>query len=236
MIKTAKVLKNVLVGNDEVAAANRERFESAGVLAVNLLGSPGAGKTSLIVGTMAALSGKVAIGVIEGDIAGRIDADRVLAAGAQEAVQINTGGNCHLEANMVQRALAELDLGQVDVVFIENVGNLVCPTHWALGEQVRLCLASTAEGHDKPIKYPDIFAASQAIVLNKTDLAELVDFDRQFFYRSLRALNPQAPVFEVSCRTGEGLHAWADWLLEQRETVRRRGDGPVAQPPARLVA
>ena len=223
-IKTAKVIKNVLAGNDEIAAGNRERFDAAGVLAVNMLGSPGAGKTSVIIRTMAALQGRARVGVIEGDIAGSIDADKVLAAGAQDAVQINTGGNCHLEANMVQRALTNLDLNQVDILFIENVGNLVCPTHWALGEQVRLCLASTAEGHDKPIKYPDIFVGSQVFVLNKTDLSELVDFDRAVFYRSLRALNRDAPVFELSCRTGEGVEPWAEWLLAQWQALAARAE------------
>jgi hydrogenase nickel incorporation protein HypB len=222
---TVQVIKSVLAGNDEIAASNRRRFDAAQVLAVNVLGSPGAGKTSFIIRTMAALRDRARIGVIEGDIAGSIDADRVLAAGAQDAVQINTGGNCHLEANMVQRALADLDLGRVDILFIENVGNLVCPTHWSLGEQIRLCLASTAEGHDKPIKYPDIFTASQVLVLNKTDLSELVDFDREFFYRSLRALNPDAPVFELSCRTGHGLEAWAEWILAQRRALAAHGSG-----------
>lgn len=215
-VQTVKVVKNVLAGNDELAARNRARFRDAGVLAVNVLGSPGAGKTSVIIRTIAALQGRARIGVIEGDIAGSIDAGKVLASGARDAVQINTGGNCHLEANMVQRALDDLDLGQLDIVFIENVGNLVCPTHWALGEQVRLCIASTAEGHDKPVKYPDIFAASDAVVLNKSDLAELVDFDCDFFYRSLRALNTHAPVFEISCRTGAGVAEWVAWLQAQR--------------------
>ncbi len=215
----ARVVTNVLAGNDQVAEANRATFESAGVLAVNLLGSPGAGKTSLIVRTMAALGGGARVGVIEGDIAGSIDADRVLDAGAAAAIQINTGGNCHLEANMVRSALDGLDLAGLNIVFIENVGNLVCPTHWALGEGLRLCLASTAEGHDKPVKYPDIFARSDVFVLNKTDLAELVDFDKSFFYRSLRALNPDAPVFELSCRSGAGIEAWATWLTGQRSQV-----------------
>jgi hydrogenase nickel incorporation protein HypB len=234
-VQVARVITNVLVGNDQVAQANQATFEAAGVLAVNLLGSPGAGKTSLIVRTMAALRdhgrGCGRIGVIEGDIAGSIDAEKVLEAGADAAVQINTGGNCHLEANMVQRALGEVDLGHLDIVFIENVGNLVCPTHWALGEGLRLCLASTAEGHDKPVKYPDIFARSDVVVLNKTDLAELVDFDRDFFYRSLRGLNPTAPVFEVSCRTGAGIIEWAGWLSEQRGRVGERQT--VAEPVTR---
>ena len=208
-----KIVRNLLASNDQAAERNRERFQAAGILAVNVIAAPGAGKTSLIVRTLAALAGRARIGVIEGDIAGSIDTEKVLAAGARDAVQINTGGGCHLEAGMVQQALGELDLDQLDIVLIENVGNLVCPTHWALGEQIKLCLSSAAEGHDKPIKYPEIFAASDAIVLNKIDLIELVDFERDLFYESVRALNPQAPIFEVSCRSGQGMAAFGDWIV-----------------------
>ncbi|MHB8646763.1 MAG: hydrogenase nickel incorporation protein HypB [Thermomicrobiales bacterium] len=215
-LKIVNVLEGLLAGNDQVAARNRQRFDDAGVLAVNVMASPGAGKTSLIVRTLAAMQGRACIGVIEGDIAGSIDTEKVIAAGACDAVQINTGGNCHLEANMIDRALDTLDLRQFDIVFVENVGNLVCPTHWALGEHLRLCVLSTAEGHDKPVKYPQMFVASDAIVLNKIDLMDLVDFERDFFYESVRALNPRAPIFEVSCRTGAGVAPWVNWLLSQR--------------------
>jgi hydrogenase nickel incorporation protein HypB len=218
-VHNVKVVKNLLAANDQVAAQNRQCFQGAGVLAINVIASPGAGKTSLIIKTIEALRDRAAIGVIEGDIAGSIDAEKVLEAGAADAVQINTGGNCHLEANMVQQALDDLDLDRLDIVFIENVGNLICPNHWALGEQIKLCLASTAEGHDKPVKYPEIFAASDVIVLTKIDLIEMVDFERDFFYESVRALNREVPIFEVSCRTGAGLAAWADWLLGQRNSV-----------------
>jgi hydrogenase nickel incorporation protein HypB len=215
-VRRITIAQNLLANNDQVAERNRERFLDAGVLAVNLVAGPGAGKTSLIVKTLEALRGRARIGVIEGDIAGSIDTERVLAAGAGDAIQINTGGACHLEAGMVQQALDALDLGRLDIVFVENVGNLVCPTHWALGERLKVCLVSAAEGHDKPVKYPEIFAASHAIVLNKIDLVDLVDFERAFFYESVRVLNRNAPIFEVSCRTGAGLAAWADWLLSQR--------------------
>lgn len=215
-LHTIKVVKNLLAGNDQVAARNRQRFLDVGVVAVNVIAGPGAGKTSLISKTLQLLRGQAQIGVIEGDIAGSIDAEKVLAAGAYEAVQINTGGGCHLEANMVQQALDDLDLPQLDFVFIENVGNLVCPTHWALGEQIKLCLLGAAEGHDKPLKYPEIFAVSDVIVLNKIDLIELVDFERAAFYEAVRALNRHAPIFELSCRTGVGMAAWVDWLLSQR--------------------
>jgi len=215
-VERVKVIQNILSGNDQVAERNRERFDEASVLAVNVMASPGAGKTSVIVRTMEALRGRARVGVIEGDIAGSIDTERVLKAGAVDAIQINTGGNCHLEANMIQKALDGLDLSALDLLFIENVGNLVCPTHWALGEHIRLCVLSTAEGDDKPVKYPEIFATSDVIVLNKIDLIELVDFDREFFYESVYALNPQVPVFEISCRTGTGVAEWAEWLVANR--------------------
>jgi len=227
-VKIVQVLESLLAGNDQSAARNRERLDAAGILAVNVMAGPGAGKTSLIVKTIEALRGRARIGVIEGDIAGVIDTEKVLAAGARDALQINTGGNCHLEAGMVDRALDGLDLADLDVLVIENVGNLVCPTHWALGEHLKLCLLGAAEGHDKPIKYPEMFAICDVIVLNKIDLIDLVDFDLAAFTESVRALNPAAPIFEVSCRTGVGIVAWADWLMEQRE--RRR---PSPLPGAR---
>ena len=211
---------DVLEGNTEVAAANRRRLVDAGVLALNVMASPGAGKTSLILRTMEAVGSPERVGVIEGDVAGDIDARKVLAAGAGGVVQVNTGGGCHLDAGMVRRALDQLDLGALDLLFVENVGNLICPTHWSLGEDRRLCLLSAAEGHDKPVKYPDIFAAADVIVLNKLDLAPLVDFDGDAFHESVRALNRMAPVFEVSCRTGTGIEAWAEWVLARMAEAR----------------
>ena len=219
-IKTIKIVKNLLENNALTAEANRRRLDESGVLAINIVASPGAGKTSLISGTLKLFGDAVRIGVIEGDIAGSIDTARVLAAGAADAVQINTGGNCHLEAGMIRSALDDLSLDRLDLVFIENVGNLVCPTHWALGEHRRLCLLSAAEGHDKPIKYPDIFANSDVIVLNKIDLIELVDFERGFFYESVHALNPAARILEVSCRTGQGMADFGEWLVDCLEHVR----------------
>jgi len=219
-IQHVKVVKNLLASNDQAAERNRARFVAADILAVNVIAAPGAGKTSLIIKTLAALRGQARVGVIEGDIAGSIDTEKVLAAGAHDAVQINTGGNCHLEAGMVQQALDDLDLDQLDIVFVENVGNLVCPTHWALGEQIKLCLASTAEGHDKPLKYPDIFAVSDVIVLNKIDLIDLVDFERDCFYPAVRALNPTAPIFEVSCRNGQGILDFGFWILDRLAKMR----------------
>lgn len=217
-VQRVKVVKNILAGNDESAENNRRCLETAGILAINVMASPGAGKTSLIVRTIEALQDQARVGVIEGDIAGSIDTETVLTAGASDAIQINTGGNCHLEANMIHKALSELNLTDLDILFVENVGNLVCPTHWSLGEQIKLCILSTPEGHDKPVKYPQLFAVSDVIVLNKIDLIEWVDFKRDFFYESVRALNPQAPVLELSCRTGEGLSDWVEWLMEQAPT------------------
>jgi hydrogenase nickel incorporation protein HypB len=208
-----QVLERLLISNERLAAANRQRLDAAGVRAINIIASPGAGKTSLISRLITTLRDQVRIGVIEGDIAGRFDAETVLEAGAADAVQINTGGNCHLEANMIQQALDQIDLAQIDLLIVENVGNLICPTHWQLGEHLKICMSSTTEGNDKPAKYPDIFKVSQAIVLNKIDLAERLEFDRAFFYDTVRALNPDAPIFETSCRTGAGIDTLAEWML-----------------------
>lgn len=219
-VKLIEVGRSLLESNDVAAALNRQRFAEAQTLAVNLIAGPGAGKTSLIIRLIEALGGRARVAVIEGDIAGSIDTSKVLAAGAADAVQINTGGNCHLEAGMIRSALDDLDLTRAELVVVENVGNLVCPTHWALGEHLKLCLLSAAEGHDKPVKYPEIFAVSDVIVLNKIDLIELVDFEREFFYETVRALNPSAPIFEVSCRTRQGIGELADWLLARRNELQ----------------
>ena len=217
-VQQIKMVKNILAGNDQLAERNRQCFQSAGILAVNVMASPGAGKTSLITRTIEKMQETLRIGVIEGDIAGSIDTEKVLEAGATDAIQINTGGNCHLEAGMIQKALENFDLTSFEILFIENVGNLICPTHWSLGEHIKICLLSTPEGHDKPIKYPEIFTLSDAILLNKIDLIDWVDFNRDSFYQSVRALNPDAPVFEVSCRNGEGIDDWVAWLREKKST------------------
>jgi hydrogenase nickel incorporation protein HypB len=214
-IRTVKVIESLLSGNDAVAAANRIGLHTSGVLCLNLIAGPGAGKTSLISRTIGALGDRIRVGVIEGDIAGSIDTERVLAAGAADAVQINTGGRCHLEADMIAKALTRLDLTAIDLLIIENVGNLICPTSWDLGEALKIVLVGAAEGDDKPIKYPTVFARADAVILNKIDLIEAVDFDRERFHEALRALNPDAPLFELSCRTGEGLEGWAAWIGER---------------------
>ena len=205
------VLEQILSANDQIALDNRELLRSRGVAAVNVMASPGAGKTSLILRTIAALQGRRRVGVIEGDLAGRVDADKVAETGTP-VVQINTGGGCHLDAPQVRWALEQLPLDRIDLLLIENVGNLVCPTGFALGEQAKVVVASVPEGHDKPVKYPGIFVVADGLVLNKVDLAPYIDFDAVAFRTAVRALNAGAPLFEVSCKTGEGIAAWAAWL------------------------
>ena len=186
----------------------------SGVIAVNIMASPGAGKTSVIAATAERLPAHLRPGVIEGDLASTIDTDALLARGIP-AVQINTGGNCHLDAPMIRSALPRLPLDDIDVLFIENVGNLVCPAEFDLGAAVAVVVASVPEGHDKPYKYPGMFAAADAVLLNKADLLAYFDFDLDYFRRGLAMVNPDAPLFVVSCRTGEGLAEWVDWLVDR---------------------
>lgn len=211
------VVKQILSANDQMAAENRRLLAAHGITAINIMAAPGAGKTSLILATIAGLGDGVRAGVIEGDVASRIDADTIAARGIP-VVQINTGGNCHLEAWMVASALPRLPLADLDLLFIENVGNLICPAAWDLGTAAAVVVASVTEGHDKPYKYPGMFAAADAVVLNKADLLAYFDFDLPFFERGLRMVNPQAPLFVVSCRNGDGLNAWLDWLRARRHT------------------
>ncbi len=212
---TIAVEQRILNVNDQIAAENRAALDAAGTLAINVMASPGAGKTSLILATAARLPADVRPAVIEGDLASRIDADTMAAAGI-DVVQINTGGSCHLDAPMVRTALPELLAGQPNLLFIENVGNLICTAEFALGSHLNVVVASSPEGHDKPYKYPGMFAAADAVVLNKADVMAVFDFDLPFFQRGLEMVNQRAPLFVVSCRTGDGLDAWAAWLLSQR--------------------
>jgi len=205
------VVEEILSANDRIAAQNRKLLDQHGILAVNIMASPGAGKTRVILRTIEALRGRLRIAVIEGDVAGRVDADKVAETGAP-VVQINTGGGCHLDAPQVQRALRQLPLDGMDLLLIENVGNLICPTGFALGEHLKVMIASVPEGHDKPLKYPGMFTVVDALVLNKTDLLPYLDFNTEAFRTAVRALNAAAPLFEVSCRTGEGIEAWVEWL------------------------
>jgi len=206
------VVRNILSANDQVAEENRAAFAATHTFAINLMASPGAGKTSLILATATRLPGEMRPGVIEGDLASRIDADTI-AAHNIPVVQINTGGNCHLDAPMIRAALTELPLAEIDLLFIENVGNLVCPAEFDLGADLAVVVASTPEGHDKPYKYPGMFAAADAVVINKADVLAVFDFDLDFFRRGVAMVNPDAPVFVVSCRTGEGLAEWVAWVV-----------------------
>jgi hydrogenase nickel incorporation protein HypB len=212
-VKRIPVVERIMGANDEIALRNRRTLDAHGVHAINIMASPGAGKTSLILGTIRALAGRRRLGVIEGDLASRVDTEKVLAAGVP-AVQINTGGNCHLDAIQIEQALTELPLDEIDLLFIENVGNMICPVEFALGEHTRLAISSIAEGDDKPHKYPSIFAGVDALVINKTDLLPLVAFDLAEFRRLVQSLNHDISMFEVSCTSGEGLDRWAEWLIE----------------------
>jgi len=210
-----KVLKNILSANDRIAEKNRALLDENGVLALNIMASPGAGKTSIIMSTIKALNGEYGIGVIEGDIASSVDAEKVSREGIP-AVQINTGGGCHLDANMISDSLPDLPLDKLDFIFIENVGNLICPASYALGDRRRIIIASIPEGDDKPIKYPIMFHDADLIVLNKVDLAPYVNFDRAAFRQAIKNLNDKTPIIEVSCTTGEGLDEWLTWLKAQK--------------------
>lgn len=213
------VVQRVLSANDQVAAENRATLDAAGVFAVNLMASPGAGKTSLILATAGRLPDGLRPGVIEGDLASSIDAEAI-AAQDIPVVQINTGGGCHLDAPMVRAALPELLLKQINLLFIENVGNLVCPAEFALGSHCNLVVASVPEGHDKPYKYPGMFAAADVVVLNKSDLLEVFEFDLEYFRRGLQMVN-DAPLFVLSCRTGAGLDKWMTWLVNHVQAAGR---------------
>lgn len=204
------VVTEILKANDQVASENRARFDVGGIGVVNVMASPGAGKTSTILATIARL-GERRVGVIEGDIASTIDADRIAAEGIP-VVQINTGGSCHLDATMIRTALPHLPLEALDTLFIENVGNLICPSSYKLGADVALVMGSVPEGYDKPYKYPGIFAKADVVLLNKSDMIDVFEFDVEAFERGVRMVNPDVPIFRVSCRTGEGLDAWVAWL------------------------
>lgn len=209
-----EVLEGVFDANERIARENEKLFRKNGVLAVNLMASPGAGKTSLVSRTLELLDGRLNLGVIEGDIASSVDAEKIKSYGVP-VVQINTGGACHLDASMIREALNHMDLSRLDLLIIENVGNLVCPAEFKLGEGLRAMILSVPEGHDKPLKYPLMFSESQVLVVNKIDLLGLGDFDLETLRHTIRRMNPGMEIFEVSCRTGEGLQAWADWLKER---------------------
>ena len=205
------VERKVLKKNDDLAAENRARFDGAGIFVVNLLSSPGAGKTTLLEQTIRLLDGRPRVAVVEGDVQTDNDARRIAETGAP-VVQIVTNGACHLDARLVKDALGSLDIDGTELLVIENVGNLVCPASFDLGEHKKIVIASTTEGADKPAKYPNVFRVSEVCVLNKIDLLPHVDFDVDEFLNHARTINPALTFFHTSARTGEGLDEWVDWL------------------------
>jgi hydrogenase nickel incorporation protein HypB len=210
-VKVITVGEDILGANEEKARNNKSKLDAYGILTINIMSSPGAGKTSLIMGTIKQLRNKIRIAVIEGDVASSVDAEKVNALGIP-VVQINTAGGCHLEAGMVEKALDDLPLKDTGLLFIENVGNLICPNAFALGEDRRVMIASLPEGDDKPYKYPAMFADTDVILLNKTDLQPYLDFDTDSFKKAVTGLNPNVTIFPISCKTGAGMAAWFAWL------------------------
>ncbi|MFT3890993.1 MAG: hydrogenase nickel incorporation protein HypB [Anaerolineales bacterium] len=214
------VVENILSANDRMAARNRDMLEQSGVYAINIMASPGAGKTSTILKTLEYLNGRLKLGVVEGDLATSIDAEKAAAAG-MPAVQINTGGECHLDAAMLADALPTLPLSDIDLVLVENVGNLVCPANFQIGTHLNVLIASIPEGDDKPYKYPGMYRGVQVLIINKTDLLPYVPFNMDYFKRGVEILNPGVVTFAVSSKTGEGMNEWTDWLVEQVKTNRK---------------
>jgi hydrogenase nickel incorporation protein HypB len=214
MPQNVPVVERILSANDRLAQENHTVIDAAGEFALNIMASPGAGKTSPIEQTVRTLQGKLCVGMINGDIATSLDADRAAAAGAS-AVQINTGGECHLDAVMLHDALPRLIFNSIDLLIVENVGNLVCPVGFALGTHKSVLVASIPEGDDKPYKYPGMYRGVDAVVINKIDLLPYVPFRMDYFKKGIQALNPGVVQFPLSCQTGQGLEAWLDWLLTQ---------------------
>ncbi|MCF8033266.1 MAG: hydrogenase nickel incorporation protein HypB [Desulfarculaceae bacterium] len=206
-----EVGRSILEANDKLAGQHRERFAASGVKVLNLISSPGAGKTSVLEQTLKRLQGRLNCAVIEGDIQTDEDARRVAACGVP-AVQIQTQGACHLDGVMINEALAALDLASLDLLIIENVGNLVCPVDFDLGEDMKVAVLSVTEGDDKPSKYPALFQQAGVLLVNKVDLLPYIDCDMERIHRTCHQLNPEQKVFDLSCRTGEGLDPWVDWL------------------------
>ena len=209
-----KVLKDILGANEQIAQENRQLLDSKGVFAINVMASPGAGKTSLILETIRRLKNKTKIGVIEGDISSSLDAEAI-ARESVPVIQINTGGECHLDANMTHSALNNTPLQDIELLLIENVGNLVCPAEFAIGEHRNILISSTPEGDDKPYKYPLMFHKADAILINKIDLLPYLKFDTEAFSKAVKGINKEVEIFPVSCTTGQGIQEWLSWLLSQ---------------------
>lgn len=207
-----KVSTRILDANDRIAEQNKKMFKDAGVYVINFMSSPGAGKTSLLERTIQAIKDKVRVGVIEGDITGTKDAERIESLEVP-VVQINTEGACHLDANMIAEAAKELPLQDLDLLFIENVGNLVCPAEFKVGEDMKVMILSITEGDDKPLKYPLMFQESSVLIINKIDLKDFVDVSIDKIKKDTQFLNPKIKIFELSCKTGQGIDEWTNWLL-----------------------
>lgn len=215
MKQRVEIVKRIMDSNEQLAEQNRKKLEDHQVFAINVMASPGAGKTTFILQTIAKLPENMRMGVIEGDTAPvTIDSDKITVAG-MPAVQINTGGDCHLDANMVGLAIDQLDLDDIDLLLIENVGNLVCPAGFALGNHANILISSTPEGDDKPYKYPNIYRNIDVLIINKVDLLPYIDFDMDYFRKGVEMLNPGLKTFEVSSKTGEGFDRWIEWLEEK---------------------
>ena len=219
-VKVLTILEDILGANTEKAVKNQNRLDKHGILTVNVMSSPGAGKTSLILQTINGLKPKTRIAVIEGDVASRVDADKVHQQGVP-VIQINIPGGCHLDANMIENALDNLPLEEIDLLLIENVGNLICTAEFALGEHKKVMLLSTPEGDDKPHKYPLMFSGTDVVLVNKIDLLPYLDFNTSTFNQAVTGLNPAARIFPVSCTTGEGLEAWFSWLQDEIKQMKK---------------
>ncbi len=209
-----KVLRDILGANEQIAARNRGLLDSKGVFAVNLMSSPGAGKTSLILETIKRLKGELRIGVIEGDVSSSADAETVGKEGVP-VIQINNAGGCHLDANMIDSALNNLPLQDIELLIIENVGNLICPAEFALGEHKKVVISSTPEGDDKPFKYPLMFQEANIVLVNKIDLLPYLKFDLRAFSQAIKGINKEVEILEISCAMGQGIQEWVSWLLAQ---------------------
>ena len=208
------VVENILSANDRLANRNREMLDQLGVFGINIMASPGAGKTTFILKTLDALKGRLKFGVVEGDLASSIDTEKAIAAGLP-AVQINTGGECHLDAVMFADALPELPLKELDLVLVENVGNLICPANFQIGTHLNILIASIPEGDDKPYKYPGMYRGVQVLIISKIDLLPYVPFNMDYFKKGVEVLNPGVTAFPISAKTGEGMDAWVDWLVKK---------------------
>ena len=215
-----KTVKNILDANDRIARDNRSLFDANGVFVINLMSSPGAGKTTLVERTIEALRARYRIAVIEGDIQDTCDAERIARLDIP-VTQINTGGACHIDGNMIRETFPSFDFSKIDLLIVENVGNLVCPAEFKVGENIKVMLLSTPEGADKPAKYPLMFQESSALLINKMDLMAYVDFDLEKARRDSLALNKDLNIFEVSCKTGAGLDAWVAWLDRQIDAFKK---------------